>query len=189
VVYRQNYRGEKRKVGDEVYPGDSAMEVALLDKMGADGQVDEVDASKVRKGQRVGLRLEANPDVEHEGEVGAIATLVRTESFESRVKVTSLQIKLNKTDPIMRPGMRFRGRIEVNRIPGVLQIPLAALRLGPQGPAVEKMRGGTAEIVPVRLGRRSRDAVEVTAGLQPGDRLALQGGPGKGMASGKGVAQ
>jgi RND family efflux transporter MFP subunit len=178
VVYKQNWRGEKRKVGDQVYPGDSALEVALLDRMGADGQVDEVDASKVRKGQRVGLRLEANPDVEHEGTVADIATLVRTESPESRVKVARLELALSRTDPMMKPGMRFRGRIEVARVPQVLQIPIAALRLGSDGPRVARVVSGRTQVVPVRLGRRGREAVEVLEGLVEGDRVALQAAAG-----------
>jgi HlyD family secretion protein len=177
VVYKQNWRGEKRKVGDQLYPGDSAIEVALLDRMGADGQVDEVDASKVRKGQRVGLRLEANPDVEHVGVVTRIAALVGTESPESRIKVAHLEIQMEKTDPTMRPGMRVRGLIQVDRIPSVLQVPLQAVRTGREGPEVLRVAGAGSETVKVRLGRRSREAVEVLGGLREGDQVALRGGP------------
>ncbi len=177
VVYRQNWRGEKRKVGDQLSPGDAAVEVAALDRMGADGQVDEVDASKVRVGQRVGVRLEANPDLEHAGVVERIAPLVRTESPESRVKVAELAIKLERTDAMMRPGMRFRGRIEVQRVPGVLQVPVAAIKSTARGPRVVRASARGGEVVPVQLGRRSRDAVEVLAGLGPGDRVEVERGP------------
>jgi HlyD family secretion protein len=186
VVYRQNWRGEKRKVGDQLSPGDAALEVAALDRMGADGQVDEVDASKVRVGQRVGVRLEANPDVEHAGVVERIAPLVRTESPESRVKVAELAIKLERTDPLMRPGMRFRGRIEVQRVPGVLQVPVAAIKSTARGPQVVRVAAGASQVVPVKLGRRSRDAVEVLAGVGPGDRVEVERGPARPGTSGRG---
>jgi len=176
VVYKQNWQGEKKKVGDQVYPGDSALEIALLERMGADGQVDEVDASKVRAGQRVGLRLEANPDVEHPGTVDKIAPLVRTESFMSRVKIAQLEVRLAKTDPMMRPGMRFRGRIEVDRFKNVLQVPIGAVRITPRGPELLRARGGETEAVAVKLGRRSRDAVEVLSGVAEGDRVAVETG-------------
>jgi hypothetical protein len=184
VVYKQTFRGEKKKVGDQVYPGESAFEVARLDRMGADGHVDEVDASKVRKGQRVALRLEANPDAVHIGVVERIATLVQTESPESRVKVTALEMRLEKTDPMMRPGMRFRGRVEVSRVPGVLQVPLEAVASTARGPEVVRVAEGRRQTVAVKLGRRSRDAVEVLAGLAAGDRVALAPGPGAGPAAG-----
>jgi multidrug efflux pump subunit AcrA (membrane-fusion protein) len=151
------------------------LEIASLDRMAAEGQVDEVDASKVRVGQRVGLRLEAHPDVEYAGVVEKIATLVRTESPESRVKVAQLEIRLEKTDPlIMRPGMRFRGRIEVSRVPGVLQVPLQAVKTTARGPLVMRLGGGDPRPVQVKLGRRSRDAVEVLEGLRDGEKVVME---------------
>lgn len=180
IVYKQDWRGEKKKVGDGMWRGESVLEIASLDRMAAQGQVDEVDASKVVVGQRVGLRLEAHPDKEYAGLVERVGTLVQTESPESRVRVVQLEIKLAETDPLlMRPGMRFRGRIETGRTPGVLQIPLAAVQASAAGPRVMRMVGGTATPTPVELGRRSRDSVEVVKGLAPGDRIQLRADPRK----------
>jgi HlyD family secretion protein len=175
VVYKQDFRGEKKKVGDGMWRGESVLEIASLEKMAAQGQVDEVDASKVTVGQRVGLRLEAHPDKEYTGTVDRVATLVQTESPESRVKVVGLEIRLSETDPVlMRPGMRFRGRIEIARVPGVLQVPLAAIESTAHGPMVTKLGGRSAGPTPVTLGRRGRAAVEVTRGLEPGERILVR---------------
>jgi HlyD family secretion protein len=180
VVYKQDWRGEKKKVGDGMWRGESVLEIASLDRMAAQGQVDEVDASKVAVGQRVGLRLEAHPDKEYAGVVERVGTLVQTESPESRVRVVQLEIALGETDPLlMRPGMRFRGRIEIGRTPGVLQIPLASIQASARGPVVMKMVRGTATPTAVELGRRSRDSVEVVKGLEPGDRVLLRAEPKK----------
>jgi HlyD family secretion protein len=184
VVYKQDWRGEKKKPGDGTWRGESLLEIASLDHMAAEGLVDEVDASKVSVGQRVGLRLEAHPDREYAGVVQRVAPLVRTESPESRVKVVELELKLTETDPLlMRPGMRFRGRIEIGRFPGVLQVPLAAVVSTGQGPAVRRRDGRSVRALPVTLGRRSRDMVEIKGGLQAGDRVLLSSprpaGPGR----------
>jgi HlyD family secretion protein len=174
VVHRQDWRGEKKKVGDGTWRAESVLEIASLDRMAAVGQVDEVDASRVSVGQRVGLRLEAHPEREYGGVVETVASLVQTESPESRVKVVQLELRLEKTDPLlMRPGMRFRGRIEVSRAPRVLQIPLEAVRSAPGGPTVLRLAGGSPRPTPVKLGRRSREAVEVLDGLADGDRVLL----------------
>jgi HlyD family secretion protein len=179
VVYKQDWRGEKRKVGDAMWRGDGAMEIASLEKMAAQGQVDEVDASKVAVGQRVGLRLEAHPDKEYSGTVERVATLVQTESPESRVKVVLLEIKLLSTDALlMRPAMRFRGRIEIARVPGVLQVPLAAIDSTAAGPTVNKVGSGGPSAALVKLGRRGREAVEVTGGLGQGDKVLVRTTPG-----------
>ena len=175
VVYRQDWRGEKKKPGDGMWRGETVLEIASLERMAALGQVDEVDASKVVVGQKVSLRLEAHPDKEYAGTVDRVASLVGTESPESRVKVVSLEIKLSATDPLlMRPAMRFRGRIEIARVPTVVQIPLAAIESTAAGPVVTRLAGGAASQVPVRLGRRGREAVEVTGGVVPGDRLLMR---------------
>jgi hypothetical protein len=177
VVYKQDWRGEKKKVGDGMWRGESVLEIASLDRMAAQGQVDEVDASKVAVGQRVGLKLEAHPDKEYAGVVERVGTLVQTESPESRVRVVMLEIKLSETDALlMRPQMRFRGRIETARTPGVLQIPLAAVQAGAAGPTVLKVAGSSATPTPIEIGRRTRDSVEVVRGLGAGDRVMLRVG-------------
>jgi HlyD family secretion protein len=78
----------------------------------------------------------------------------------------------------MRPGMRFRGRIEIARVPGVLQVPLAAVVSTAQGPTVRKVDGRAFRAVPVTLGRRSREVVEIKAGLQPGERVLMRSSAG-----------
>jgi HlyD family secretion protein len=177
VVYKQDWRGEKKKVGDGMWRGESVLEIAALDRMAAEGQVDEVDASKVAVGQHVGLKLEAHPDTEYAGVVERVGTLVQTESPESRVRVVQLEIRLVETDPmLMRPQMRFRGRIETARTPGVLQIPLAAVQAGTAGPTVLKLGGGDPTPTPIEIGRRTRDSVEVLRGLAAGDRVLLRAG-------------
>jgi len=91
--------------------------------------------------------------------------------------VVQLEIRLAETDPLlMRPGMRFRGRIEIGRTPGILQIPLVAIQAAASGPTVMKMVGGSATPTPVELGRRSRDSVEVVRGLAPGEQVLLRAG-------------
>ncbi|HEY0712001.1 MAG TPA: HlyD family efflux transporter periplasmic adaptor subunit [Polyangia bacterium] len=188
VVYKQSWNGEKKKAGDGMWRGESVLEIASLEKMGAVGQVDEVDASKVVVGQRVGLRLEAHPDKEYDGKVARVATLLQTESPESRVKVVTLDITLSATDALlMRPGMRFRGRIEIARLPGVVQVPLAAVESTAAGPVVTKADQDSltaAGRTRVKLGRRSREAVEVTEGLGPGDRVLVRTAPSGKEAAG-----
>lgn len=188
VVYVANSQGEKKKVGDRASRFDTVLQVTSLANLVAQGQVDEVDASSVSAGQRVGLRLEAHPDNEYAGVVERVAPLFQTESAESRVKVVGLEIKLLASDPLlMRPGMRFRGRIEVARVPGVLQLPLAAVVSTASGPVVTRLgRGGALLRSPVTLGRRSRDMVEIKAGLKPGERVRLPGSGSSAAASSSG---
>jgi multidrug efflux pump subunit AcrA (membrane-fusion protein) len=81
----------------------------------------------------------------------------------------------------MRPAMRFRGRIEIARVPTVVTIPLAAIESTATGPVVMNANGSA---VPVRLGRRGREAVEVTGGLVPGDRILIRSATAAGKQPG-----
>lgn len=175
VVYTPNYQGEKKKVGDRCSRFDTVLQITALSNLFAQGQVDEVDASSLASGQHVGLRLEAHPDKEYPGVVERVAPLVQTESAESRVRVVLLDIKLLATDPLlMRPGMRFRGRIETARLHRVLQLPLLSVTSTASGPWVTRLgRRGALVPTPITLGRRSREMVEIKAGLKPGDAVVL----------------
>jgi hypothetical protein len=176
VIYKQYGRGEKKKLGDTVSRSETVLEIAALERMEAQGQVDELYASHIAVGQPVRLRLEAHADKEYSGVVARVAPLVRTESAESRIKIVQLDIKLAENDPLlMRPGMRFRGGIELLRIPKVVQVPLSAIESTAQGPMVNKLQPSGAQVQsPVKLGRRGREAVEVLLGLSAGERILLR---------------
>ena len=65
----------------------------------------------------------------------------------------------------MRPGMRFRGEVEVERVHDVLCLPLEAVDPRPGPPVVTVARGlGSAPVTP-RLGRRNDKCIEVLSGL------------------------
>jgi multidrug efflux pump subunit AcrA (membrane-fusion protein) len=142
--------------------------------MKGEGMVDEADAGKLAEGLRVTLRLDAHPDVEFSGSVRSIWTTMRPKSWRSPVKVARLEIALDRTDTQrMRPGMRFRGQVETERVPDALTIPLEAVFLGPDGPLVYRPSFLGARPVAVALGRRSGDRVEVLEGLREGQRVSL----------------
>jgi len=178
VVYLPNPRGEKKRVGDSCWRLEQVMEIPDLRRLRADGEIDEADAGRVAAGQGVALRLDAHPEVVFTGRVAAIKTAVRQRAATLAGKVVRVEIDLARTDPLrMRPGMRFAGAIELERAPGVLLVPLAAVRSLPGGPLVYRRTRFGAEAVRPRLGRHDDRQVEVLAGLAPGDQVQLAGAP------------
>jgi multidrug efflux pump subunit AcrA (membrane-fusion protein) len=139
----------------------------------ADGEVDEADASRVAAGQKLSLRLDAHPDEEFGGTVSNIWGTVQRKSWRNPVKVVRLDIGLDRTDVRrMRPGMRFRGTIEIERVQEALVIPIEAVFSGDGGPTVYRKTFMGYDRVPVRLGRRNDNDVEVLEGLRDGDRVS-----------------
>ena len=173
VVYRTNWRDEKKKVGDSMWFGETVLALPDLSQMRADGFVDEADGGPVAAGQKVTIRLEARPDLDLYGRVKTVGRTVRQRSWRNPVKVFKVDVALDRTDPtMMRPAMRFRGEIETGRLPGLLLVPRDAVFLREKGPVAWVRRGLGWTEVPVRLGRSNRRQVEVVEGLAEGDRLS-----------------
>jgi HlyD family secretion protein len=173
VIYATNWQGQKKKVGDGVWRGENVLETAALDEMVALGDVAESDVSRLSTGQRVTLRLEAHPDTEYSGEVRSVGNLVEPPSAESPLRVVRVQIVLDTTEPLrMRPGMRFVGTIETERLSRALRMPLDAVFLRSEGPVAYKRAGSGFEEVRLELGRAYRDGVEVLGGVAEGDQVA-----------------
>lgn len=173
VVYVSNWRDEKKKVGDSVWRGEKVLEIPDLTKMMARGEVAEADAGRIAVGQTARFRLDAHPDVAFEGTIESIWSTVQKRSWRDPVKVVRLDLALEETDPQrMRPGMRFRGTIETERIEKALVVPAEAVFLKDAGPVAFRRRTFGWERVPLELGRRTTEAVEVLGGLTEGDRVA-----------------
>jgi HlyD family secretion protein len=173
VIYRTNWRDEKKKVGDSMWFGETVLAIPDLSEMRGDGLVDEADGGTVAEGQKVTLRLEARPDLDLFGKVKTLGHTVRQKSWRTPGKGYKVQVALDQTDPtVMRPAMRFRGDIETGRIPGLLLVPRDAVFLRDRGPTVWVRRALRWEERPVRLGRSNRRQIEIVDGLREGDRVS-----------------
>ncbi len=172
VVLDTNWQGEKRKVGDASYRGDTVMRIVGLAKMKGKGIVDEVDLAKVAVAQPVRLRLDALPDVELHGSVTEIEKNVGAKSQVDPSKVAKLSIELAKTSVPLRPNMRFRGQVETEKLAQVIQVPTEAVFVTPEGPVAYRATSGGFERVKLVLGKRSASAIEVKSGLAAGDRVS-----------------
>jgi multidrug efflux pump subunit AcrA (membrane-fusion protein) len=174
VLYIVDWQGNKKKLGDNAWRGERIVEVVSLAQMKADGEVDEMDASRVVVDQAVRLRLDANADVELTGKVVKIEQAVQRRNPEDPLKVVKLEIALDPAEGVeLRPGMRFRGAVETERVTDVLIVPLAAVFATREGAMVYRKDGNDATPTRVTLGRRGGDFVEVLSGLDVGDRVAV----------------
>jgi hypothetical protein len=184
MVYVTNWRDEKKSVGDTAWRGETVVELPDLSRMKAMAQVHEADAGRLEEGQKATLRLDAHPDIGFTGRIARIWRTVQKESWRSELKVVRVEIELDETDTRkMRPGMRFRGEIEVERIEDALLVDADAVFLRPEGPVVYRKSWRGSEPVSVQLGRRSRTEVEVVEGLVEGDLVTLSDPSGTGAGS------
>ena len=172
IVYPINGRGDKHKLGDSVWRMEDVVQIVGLGRMLGNGQIDEVDVARVAEHQPVVLRLDALPDVELHGQVASIARGVQAKSSTDPSKVVKLSIAIDATRDPLRPGMRFRGEIEAERVASAIVVPADAVFATPDGPVAYRRTAGGFERVRLELGRRTATSIEVKSGLAPGDRVS-----------------
>ncbi|MEZ0374840.1 MAG: HlyD family secretion protein, partial [Candidatus Sericytochromatia bacterium] len=116
----------KLKVGEEEVPiksGDAVQEGVELVRLVDLAQpvlrllIHEIDAPRVRVGQRVRLRFDAWPDKIYAGSVSRMLTVARQplEADREEVRRFACEIKLLKPDASLRPGMTAQAEIVAER--------------------------------------------------------------------------
>ena len=172
IVYAANEAGEKHKVGDGVWRMEDVLQIVGLGHMFGDGQVDEVDMARLAEHQPVVLRLDALPDVQLRGAIASLARTLQAKSNTDPSKIVKLKIAIDPTTVPLRPGMRFRGQVEIEHLRGVVQVAADAVFVTADGPVAYRRTGGGFEQVRLELGRRTATMIEVKLGLAPGDRVS-----------------
>jgi multidrug efflux pump subunit AcrA (membrane-fusion protein) len=173
VVYPTNWRGEKKKVGDNAWRMEAVLQIVGLGNMVGKGEIDEIDVARVAVGQPVSLKLDALPDVQLRGTVQEIAKSVAPKSQADPSNIVKLKIKVDAPANVpLRPGMRFRGEVETERVAGAVQVPADAVFVTPDGPVAYRSTSDGVAKVKLTLGKRNANAIEVKSGLVPGDRVS-----------------
>lgn len=175
VIYVTSHRGDKKKVGDTCWRMERVIEIPDLNQMLGKGEVDEVDAGRVSSGQRVSFRLDAHPDDVFHGTITTAGrTVQQKQGTRDPLKVLRVDIRLDRTDPAkMRPGMRFKGTVELQRVKNALMIPRTAVFVSDEGPVAYRRGMFSVETVKLKLGRENQDMVEVLNGVSARDRILL----------------
>ncbi len=178
VILITDWRQQKTKVGDQIWRAARVLEIPDLSKMRVDAEVAEADAGRLQVGQNASFFLDAYPDREYHGRLVQVRRAVQAKASRPAEKVVKVTIDLDTTDTQrMRPGMRLRGTLEVERLEDVVAIPNDAVFSGPQGVWVwTRTLLGKDRRQPT-LGIRNGHHFQVLDGLEPGDRVLGRAAP------------
>ena len=126
VIYTRSWNG-KVGPGSQISTWNPVVaELPDLSDMVSKTFVNEVDISKVKKGQAVKLKVDAFPDNEYTGTVIKVANIGETlKNYDS--KVFEVTVQVNESDSILRPAMTTSNEIVTNIYQDVISIPLEAL--------------------------------------------------------------
>lgn len=122
--------------------------------------------------QTLKLRCDAWPDKEFEARIFYTGDVV-----QESTRTIALRATADNQQRLLKPGMFVTVELPGIDSSEVLQVPTAAVQ-DHEGQSFVFVQTGTDEFVrrDVALGRGSRQAVEVLSGLEPGERVVVDGG-------------
>lgn len=180
LVYQRDWRGETRRVGDTVFPGQPLGEIPNLEIMEAEVFVLEADAGGLEAGRRARVFLESAPDRPVEGTIARVDSLAKPRFRGSPVQYFAVVLQLDATDPeVMKPGQRVRAELFLEQVEDALTMPRQAIYELDDETVVFRWTGAGEtgwEPVPVEVvsSGLGRVAVSAEAGaLEASDRVAL----------------
>ncbi len=171
VIYKRDRMGNKRKVGSSINPWDNV--VATLPDMSSmlsKTYVNEIDVSKVKAGQKVEIMVDAFPEKSYTGSVTSVAN-IGEQLPNADAKVFEVLIKVNGSDPILRPSMTTGNKIITKTISDVIYIPLESVQAGADSIPFVYMKNGNKQVVV--LGESNENNVIIEQGLAEGAQVYL----------------
>jgi multidrug efflux pump subunit AcrA (membrane-fusion protein) len=161
-----------------------------MSQMGVRVNVHESQIKKVRIGQPVKVRVDAEPGKELDGRVAELAVLPDSSSsrYTPNLKVYPCTIHINGYHPWMKPGMNAKVEIIVDQLADVLYVPVQSIEVEQDHHFCYISNNGALERREISTGLFNDEFIEVRGGLQGGEAVALalpkkaeadMGGPGK----------
>ena len=122
------------------------------------------------------MKIEAVPGKDFTAKVDLISVLARVD-FSSGwppVRNFDLGLILDEKDTRIRPGMTATARIAADRLPNVTLVPAEAIFQKDGHPIVYRLNGSKFDEQQIEIVRRGREQAAVSAGVNPGDKLAAR---------------
>jgi RND family efflux transporter MFP subunit len=161
--------------GDRAWNGATIAELPDFSTLQVSTRIEEVDRGRIKSAQTATIRVDAVPDREFQAHIARISALAKTDfSTWPPPRNFDVTLELDTKDSRLRPGMSGSGRIAVNRIPGSILIPPAAL-FSQVGTTVVYILAGSKFVQrPVVVGPRNEEQLAITSGLSAGEKVALK---------------
>lgn len=164
------------RLGDQVWPGAAIVELPDLSTLYFKARADETDRSRLKIGQEARIRVDALPGKEFACNVKQISTLASIDFSASWPFPRNFEVEasFHNTNAGLRPGMSATAQVTVGQIAGAIQIPTQAV-FQKKGRAVAYVLSGSKfKAQAIQVGQRGEGMVVVTAGLQPGENVAMK---------------
>ena len=173
VIYAREWNGKKKVVGSTINSWEPTVATLPdLREMESITYVNEIDIQKIAIGQKVKLKLDADPNKPLTGTVTGVAN-IGEQRPNSDSKVFEVRVRVAESDTTLRPSMTTANEILVAKLDDVLSVPLECVHTEGSMTFVFRKSGGSIVKQEVKLGQMNENAAIVLAGVSQKDQLYL----------------
>ena len=171
VIYKRDRRGNKRKTGSSISSFDRVVATLPdLSSMMSRIYISEIDISKLKAGLAASIVVDAFPNNNFTGLVASVANigekLPNTDS-----KVFEVLIRINGTDPLLRPSMTTDNKIVIKTMANVIQVPIECVQAGVDSIPFVYTKNKMRQVVV--LGDANEKYVIIEKGLEAGTDIFI----------------
>jgi membrane fusion protein (multidrug efflux system) len=166
----RNAAGQAIADGQKVNQGLEIARIAPLDTLIADVDLVGPELARIKPGQPVRVRHYAYEDQNISGTV-----LRLSPTMDSTTRTFRVEVEVDNNEGLLKPGMFIQAAIIVEEHQNVPVVPRDAVTQRAGRSVVFVIDGQRAKRQTVSLGLGSDELVEVTSGLQAGDRIVVRG--------------
>jgi HlyD family secretion protein len=162
-------------VGDSTYPGTPVAEVIDPAEIDIEARIGQSDRANIKVGQRAVITADALPGKTFHGEVKTISSVASRSGFffqAGTAPTFDLTIRLDRTDPSLRPGFKAHMIISGNPLQNVLYLPPQAIFEQNGNSVVYAKDGNGFRVRPVKILYRTETRAVIT-GLPRATLVAL----------------
>jgi len=147
IMYKRDWRGNKRKTGSNIDARDRVVAILPdLSSMLSKIYISEVDISKIQKGQKVDVKVDAFPKKAFKGQVSYVAN-IGEKLPNTNDKVFEVQIRIDGNDPALRPSMTTGNKIIIKSFDNAVFIPAECVQAGIDSIPFVYLKNGIKQVV------------------------------------------
>jgi HlyD family secretion protein len=153
----------------------TVLTIPNMSQMGVHVNIHESQVKKVRIGQPVLIKVDAEPGVVLEGRMAELAVLPDSSSsrYTPNLKVYPASVHILGTHHWMKPGMNAKAEILVDQLADVIYVPVQSIEVENDSHFCYVTAGSGLERRSVKTGLFNDEFIEVRNGLNIGELVAL----------------
>lgn len=174
VVYGNDQQGNKLAEGQNIFGGDSVLSIPDLQHMQVNMTIPEVEAGRVKVGQALKIRLDANPEKSFNGKIIELGAVFRIKNQDVPLVIFDAVASIDEVDSeLMRPGMTAKISIDIANKAAELLLSLDAVHYDSGKAYVIKPGLFSDSKQYVSLGAMGKEQVVISNGLSKGEEVLL----------------